>query len=638
MFSLAFSLLTSSQDLDSMKALIENKPVLEQIQILNKLCYQLRVNNPQLGLKYGNAAIEIAEKTNQKKLLAESKNLIGVLSRNNGDYEAAMKYHLEALNLSNEFDNQIQKAFSFNNISVVFRQQSQYGNALKYAIKALEIFQDMKYDEGIGFTTLNIGTIFLGQNNFEKSLEYYNLSLKTREKQKHQEGIVRALDHIAELMVKTENFDDALKKYLEVEEDYHELKNNRGLAETWNGIAQIYFLKKDYATALKYRLKALEIFLDLSFIDDIILTRANIALLYGLLNDRTNGDRYINQSHDAVVHIQTSKITSTFYRIAADYYSTILEKDKALVYFNLYSKIIDSLNSKEITSILSNIEAINKAEKENDILQKDIEAGKNKLTFIIILAIMVLIIAIILLNRYLTLRSLNRKLKELNKTKDTFFKIIAHDLRSPFNAILGFLDILKMDYNELSDKERIHFINSTHDAAKQSYQLLENLLLWSKSSSGSIPFNFEIVKVNDLLDEVIISLKTIADFKNITLSSICPENIFMKADREMMKTVLRNIITNSIKFTNESGSISVEVKPGDKQVKIFIMDNGIGMTNEQVEQLFNLDKISNKGTNGEIGSGLGLIICKEIIKSHKGIIAASSKLGVGTEMIITIPV
>ncbi|MBU8893900.1 MAG: hypothetical protein KOO66_14055 [Bacteroidales bacterium] len=230
------------------------------------------------------------------------------------------------------------------------------------------------------------------------------------------------------------------------------------------------------------------------------------------------------------------------------------------------------------------------------------------------------------------------KLEEANKTKDKFFSIIAHDLKNPFNTLIGYSDVLKSDFREYEQDEIYQNLNIIYNTSVKGYDLLENLLKWSQSQTNKIVF--EPIKVNlyEIVQSCIDDIENRSQFKNIDIKNDVPENYHVIADENLLKTILRNLINNAVKFTQRSGMVSVSAKIDDKITEVLVKDSGIGMSEAELQYLFRIDKIFSKpGTNKEKGSGLGLILCKEFVEKHGGDIWVESELEKGSIFRFTIP-
>jgi signal transduction histidine kinase len=232
----------------------------------------------------------------------------------------------------------------------------------------------------------------------------------------------------------------------------------------------------------------------------------------------------------------------------------------------------------------------------------------------------------------------NNQLKALNSTKDKLFSIISHDLRSPFNAILGFQDLLLDDYYELSDTDRLGMIRQLNLTTNQVYDLVQNLLNWSRIQTSNIQSHPVKLNLKQIVNEKLDLYRNIAESKGITLNIQIPDGLFAFADNNLLETSLRNLINNAIKFTPEGGTILITANQQSDFIQISVIDSGTGMTREQMDNLFDLEKTQTKsGTNGELGSGLGLILCKEFVEKNKGILTVESQTGKGSTFRFTTP-
>jgi PAS domain S-box-containing protein len=231
------------------------------------------------------------------------------------------------------------------------------------------------------------------------------------------------------------------------------------------------------------------------------------------------------------------------------------------------------------------------------------------------------------------------KLKKINAQKDKFFSIIAHDLRNPLGSFYDIAKLLYDDYDNFDDIERKDFLKLLKESSKNTYELLDNLLEWSRSQKGLIKFSPENVNLRNLVSDNLEVLKIPADNKNIDIINNVAANIVINADINMLNTILRNIISNSIKFSNDNGAIEIGVsKLENNYIEIFVKDNGIGMSEKTLSELFRIDvNVSTKGTKGESGTGLGLILCREFIEKNKGKIWVESKLGAGSTFYFSLP-
>jgi len=241
------------------------------------------------------------------------------------------------------------------------------------------------------------------------------------------------------------------------------------------------------------------------------------------------------------------------------------------------------------------------------------------------------------------LKQQNIQLQELINTKDKFFSIISHDLKGPLYNIITFTDLILENYDNFSKEKLLKIVRSLKDSTMSSNKLLENLLEWARSQTGVMKHEPKKIELFYLLEEVLSSKEKIASAKEISIELVDCQEHFVFADESMLNTVLRNLISNAIKFTPKKGLIKIigkEKKKGNKGfLELEINDSGIGIKEEVIPDLFKIDKknTSRKGTEGEKGTGLGLILCKEFVKKNKGNIEVNSQLGKGSSFIFTIP-
>lgn len=232
-----------------------------------------------------------------------------------------------------------------------------------------------------------------------------------------------------------------------------------------------------------------------------------------------------------------------------------------------------------------------------------------------------------------------QKLRIANDTKDLFFSIIAHDLKNPFVALINNSELLEQHYEKMSDIERIKIISNLKKASINTHTLLENLLVWSRSQMGNMEFSPYNFNLNDLLIKIKLYLQAQAETKNIELTINLPDDYQLFADEDMLNTIIRNLATNAIKFTPRDGAVEfgLDLKNSRHCDCLYVKDNGIGIDPEVIPKLFQLDKkVFRPGTEGELSTGLGLVLCKEFVERHGGEIWAESKLGEGTTFYFTL--
>ena len=234
-------------------------------------------------------------------------------------------------------------------------------------------------------------------------------------------------------------------------------------------------------------------------------------------------------------------------------------------------------------------------------------------------------------NTFEELNAANVKLKNEKTTRDKLFSIIAHDLRSPFNSIIGFSDMLVENFEQMDPQEVKKYLRLVITSAQKTMGLLENLLHWSKAQTGQIGFKPTRIRLAHALQEIIDTSSPLATMKNIELKSEIDGHLELFVDLNMFKAIFRNLISNAVKFTPANGRIVITGTQNNDVVRISVTDNGVGMDDETKKNLFQLDDtVIKRGTEGEMGSGLGLLLCKEFVAMHQGKISVESQPGKGT--------
>lgn len=232
----------------------------------------------------------------------------------------------------------------------------------------------------------------------------------------------------------------------------------------------------------------------------------------------------------------------------------------------------------------------------------------------------------------------SRELEEINRNKDKFFSIISHDLRSPFHPLLGLAELLSSETESLSQDEIKDYTSEIYDLLKNQYELLEDLLEWAKLQSNSISFKTSRLNLFSILNEVLDILSENASKKSIKFCKEIEEDLFVNADRNLLRSIIQNLISNAIKFSYDEGNITIKARRLGDMVEATIKDEGVGLSEKELSNLFSIHaEHSKRGTHNEKGSGLGLILCKEMIEKHGGQIKADSEKDRGCKFTFTLP-
>lgn len=634
-------ILSAQNKLDSLLVRIKDLPDTVKVKELNQFTWKYRNKDFQMALQSAKVGLQIAQSIGSKKLQAEALNLTGVIYRDLGRYDKSLSLYLRALQLAQESKDLRETAYSYNNIGGIYRLEGNYPLAIEYILKALKLFEQQNDKEGAAFCTINIGLVYRRQHNYEKALEYFERTYNLREDLNDKEGKAKALSHIAEVYFEKGNYNEALNYYKQLEKKYTELGDKKGLLSMWSGIATVYSAQKEYDSSLEYRKKALQLAEATENIEGLITNHSGAGLLYARRGQFNIGEDHLKKGLFYARKIKSPYLKLECYKTFYQFYEIKSDFKNAFTYSQKYATLKDSIITQENISSVAEMEAVyktDKVEKETALLLKDIENEKRKRDYWIVITLLVIIMASITYSRLQLKKIANKKLQELNAMKDKFFGIIAHDLKNPFNIIFGFTEILLHEFDTLSREDKLRFIREIDKSSRQTFKLLENLLYWSRSQTGRMDFKPKVLNLTWMIKETFSVFESLAKNKNISLSTNATDDVEAFGDEEMIKTVLRNLISNGIKFTNSGGKVSVLLKSIDGNKEITVEDTGVGIKEETKEKLFSIENVSTSdGTHGEKGTGLGLILCKEFVEKNGGTIRVESEIGKGSKFIFTIP-
>jgi len=232
----------------------------------------------------------------------------------------------------------------------------------------------------------------------------------------------------------------------------------------------------------------------------------------------------------------------------------------------------------------------------------------------------------------------NKKLEQLNATKDKFFAIISHDLKSPFNSILNLTELLITDYDNLDNTQKKEILGSLNKSSQLAFELLESLLTWATSQLGKIAISPELLNLKKLVETSITPYKQLASEKKIEISINIPSDTKLTVDKNSAIAIISNLTNNAIKFTPEGGTVTINYNQKGDNIELHFIDTGVGIDPDIMDNLFKIDKITTtKGTNNEEGTGLGLILCKEFVNKNGGEISVISEKGKGSNFIVSLP-
>jgi len=578
---------------------------------LRDMSFELRSRDPDSAIVLAYLGIKKSEELASKTLIANFYSVLGVNFGSKTDYKNERESYFKALEyLDKEKDGEI-LASVFNNIGNSFDLQSR-----------LKSEPSAKY--------------FL-----DSAKKYYKLSFKTYIKTGNREKISIILGNMGTLEFKLGNVEQALS-YLREAYDL-DMENARYFLAFYKKSNELSIL---YKAGMMTEFNFLELQLEnlLLLIDDdneFAESLFGLGTIYYELGIFDKCEEYLQRSLQSSLKIENAMIVKHSYLFLGKLYEKNNDYKKAYLNAKSQMKFLDTLHQRKIEERIADLAAVQEnklKDMEINNLEELSEVQSRTNTALIIIALLLIVITIQLFIRMRAKAKINTELKELNATKDKFFTIIAHDLRNPIGNFKISLEVLSQEHESFSRGELSEFLSELDNSASSLFKLLENLLAWSRSQKGEIKLSPEQMDINYVINSNISLLKHSASQKNINLYSRLNEPYFAFYDNNTVSTVIRNLISNAIKFTQIGGEISVFAENLDSQLRISICDNGIGISEKDKEKLFKIsEKFSNTGTSGEVGTGLGLILCRDFIEKNGGQIWAESENGKGSKFIFTLP-
>ncbi len=625
------------------------------INLLNSLAFEIKYYNIDSVLILSNQSLQLSSEVNYLKGKIKALTNLGDYYGGIGNLEKGRNHYKQAIEILNT-QNTINKFYVDlkSKMAGLHLRENNFTKALNGYLECIELAKKINYNIRISSSYEDIAYLFVHQKDYKEAIKYYKKVIEVYKKGKktgHKAGI---LTNLAAVYVKMHDSENAMVNVNESIQYFEKVGILDWLGYAYTVKGSIYLLKKEFNESLKWLVKAENILKDLDDERSEIflyielaknyksLEKSELAIKYGLrgynLAVKTKNPRGIRESVEVLYKI--NKGENNF--------------EEALAYHELHKKLSDSAQSIENQSILVAFKSklLHDIEKKELIIKSE-KALYNQKKYIYI-SIFFLIIAVIIttfvtinkralkkINTELNLKKealekSEKELKELNKTKDRLFSIIGHDLRGPIGA---FKELLKLfDSGLLTKEELLGFVPRIKKDIVNISFTLNNLLSWGQSQMKGSLTQPKKISLYKLIQENSNLLEEITRKKEITILNDVPTSVWVWADKNQIDVVVRNLMSNAIKFTPKNGTVTLTTTEQQNSWQIKVSDNGIGMNKEKTKQLFlkNTHK-STYGTENEKGTGLGLILCKEMIEKNNGTIWVKSIPNKGTCFFFTLP-
>jgi signal transduction histidine kinase len=589
--------------------------------------YNLQANYDK-ALGYLNQAVPLIKKTGNEYTLADCYKNIGIVHFSEGQLSKALDYYYDGLFIAVKNHYTLQSAAFYNDIGVVLQNMEVYPNALEYFHKALAILDKTNDLLALGTINQNIGEIMLAQSDYDKAIAYLEKANGIAKKQNDKEGLSSVYTDLGLCYAAKNQIDKAIS--------YLDTSLNTGIkykivynqAYAYIGFATVYNQQKLYQKAYPYALRGQE-----------------LAVKLGNLSIGANAALQLNKTYAGL-----GKIDEAYKEL-----SKYIEFKNGLKDNESIQKLT-SYNLELSFAVKQRLQA--EQQKERDLLYKQTSRAQ-RLTILIFL---ILVIAMIVITGvyYTEKRKQQRinsmlanknvevlqqksdldeqagKLNDLNILKDRLIAILAHDLRAPLSTLKGLFNLLQDE--SISHEEMLGMIPDVIKKLDYTSDFLDTLLFWINSQMENFERAVKNFQVKEVVSAEAANYYEPALRKGIQLVDNVPGNLVACADPDSIRIVVRNLITNAIKFSQKDDVIEVSAKQDKQNILISIADTGVGMTPEQSRKLFKGKVSSKMGTHNESGTGMGLLFCKDLVEKCNGKIWVASKHGEGATFYITLPI
>jgi signal transduction histidine kinase len=657
----------ASRALISAEELSDNENIIASLVLLAEAYFNMDIY--EKAIEYSTRLYNINQTSNNELEAGEALRMIANSYYGWSKFIEASDYYNRALMIFKKYQYFEGIAQTLRELARILGHWGEYDEALSKHQEALKFFEEINDQEGIAEVYTGMGLIYKELGSVERAFEFFRRSLEIYEKAGKTPEIVNLTLHIGDIYLQRNLYEKALEYYFKGDEIGKGLDNKKLKAITLSNIGEAYNQKGDYLLALDYQKKSIALKEEIGDKLRLAISYTEMGIIYANVEDYPKSLLYLNKGLELAKELNFKYQIIKSYNYLSDVYSRLGNYQKSLGFYKNYIEARDQVYSEESKQTMAELQAryqVERKEKENERLRHSQQLNKAQIRNQQLLIGSVLIILFILfalalvfhkryqqnqkLNIQLSLKnkeiedhqknveSLNAELKAANNTKDKFFSIVAHDLKNPFNSLLVLSELLLDDYEILSDDERKQFIYQIKFSAKNTYSLLHNLLEWAAAQSNKISILKEKINLAALTSEAIILLKPIAKNKKISIKSKIPDKILAYADRNMISTVILNLLTNAIKFTPQEGNVEIRSYEKNNHVEVEVADSGIGISVTNQKKLFRPDeKFQTDGTEKEKGTGLGLILCKEFVEKNNGEIWVDSKEGKGSKFYFSLP-
>lgn len=656
----AFVATAQNQKIDSLETSLQ-RTLSDSLRVLlfEKLSIEYQSVDFNKSFDYAQKAVDLAERLNRPWALALAHSNMGITQIVLGDYTTALRHSTQFLQISIAQNDSMQMAIAYNMIGDHYYDLGEYDEAYHYFTQSYRLANQKSDKIRMAVAMHNVGRVFKVLGQYDRAKAHLELSRRMSKEANDILGEPYSLDELGDLMIRRGNYDSALLLLKESLVTLRIIEDAILEPRIYSRIANTYTRKGDFTTAFSYYDSAASGYAQSKNrlgIAEVELGRGQIYAQQGkFLEAQSAFEKSLliaQELHARTLEIRCFNNLSKLWESKGDY-------KKSLEYYKSFKLLEDSLFSQEMNEKLFRDQMRFETESKDtqiaqlsrlEALQKD-EIKKQEFIrniFVVVAALAgILLLTIyrssqrrrrinkLLLEHQAEMEKRSAELEQLNQVKDKFFSIISHDLRSPINALAGLLDL--MDRGAIRPEDMGKNVHELKERFNHARTLLNNLLDWTLLQMDKLSLQPAKIDMHKVGNENIQMLGTVQE-KRIEIRNEIAAGTVAFADSNTINLVLRNLITNAIKFTNEGGHIILSAQEKGKFWNVSIQDDGVGIKPEVVKMLFDkTSPYSTRGTANEKGTGLGLILCKEFVEKNGGAISVMSEEGKGSTFSFTVP-
>lgn len=644
--------------------------------LINLIQVYRDLRQPEKAMEASGMACDLARALGDSSIVANAGIQAGNALLASGEYVQAHEYFLKALLSALGISDSMSSSQAYSALGGLFYKIGDFGKSSSYYEKAAGMLPERAGPERKAYLLNQWSNALLAAGNPSAALSTYRKAYETISLVNDYTSEALYLKNTGRASSLAGRNDEAIRYFNEALRMYKKAGDEKGSISVWNEKGSLLVRTgrmNEAATCFDSLILLARKYSDFPSLAMGLRKKADLLMQSG--NHGTE-ELYLG-SLEAAEKTGNREVLQPSVLALAGYYEQNNNYRKALSLYRRYMDLHDSiyaekekqqilfsqinfeikLRDEQLKKVTQRIESL---EQEQAMALVALSRQKNINRLLVLVMVLILVILVLGYRQYSikrksaavlaeqneTIRKINTRLAEseenlrkINQTKDKFISIIAHDIRNPLAGILGFTDIIERKPENISREELQQINTLIRQSARQLYDLLDNLLYWARSQSGSVPFHPQTVDIHEIAEKTLKLIHTHAASKNISLRNSIAVGTFVMADANMVTVIIRNLLSNALKFTANGGAIEIYSARSNGNLEVMIKDTGIGMQPEQVKRLFS-DKNrmpASEGTNQEKGSGLGLILCREFTEKHGGTIRAESEPGKGTVVTFTLP-